>query len=361
MRTSLWLLALCLWPSLHKATLVTNQSQLPLWSMTYCSYSQTASATSDNYFDSALDTNASYNPNTGWSFTAYEFCDPSTHIQQCTSAYHLESYRNLGATACQTCPYHVDTYWQHFSPFTTTGQFTPMFGPCFEGQPSMQTVCMQHPALFPNAFVGTYHFPMQWPFPPSVYSNSDFGASLATIPMHQFLSSTVSSWPYDTNHNALNPSLYGLGKASVANWLASIYFVNKTTNQKDTALTNAFLQPYQTENGIEQWILWTQFWCYPACHKSSMFMQVSSSLSLCISLGSSMHLCRSRSCPPTSSTIPNSAISPIIFSRAPPICSTSASPAPHTQPRTNGTLTPMPPLTPGSLLLLLFLRGGLLL
>ena len=94
------------------------------------------------------------------------------------------------------------------------------------------------------------------------------------IDMIWWCSQGASSYPYDNNGNKLNPTDYGLGKGAVLTWLNSVQFINQNTQQVDQALTNAFLNPYETENNVEQWIKWAQFFCSPACHKDSKWTMV---------------------------------------------------------------------------------------
>ena len=207
----LFLLLLCLGRS--QAQIITDESQLPIftpYSRSFCTF--TGSYTTYNAYASSIETNLTFDNSTGWSVTTYELCDPSTNVQKCNHQYQIEGVRILAdGPECQTCPYHVDTWWKSHSPVsatgvlfgyhiivkidpdkTYTGEFNPMFGPCFDGQPSLQSVCMQHPALFPPLFVGTYHFAMQMPFPPQVANNSYFlPDSLAVMTIHEYLGQVI--------------------------------------------------------------------------------------------------------------------------------------------------------------------------
>jgi hypothetical protein len=261
--------------------LITDQSQLPTFPYPgICAISNAPSTPYNAFVGMSVAHNVSFDASSGWSLTTYELCDPATNVQKCSqNQYHLEAVRitNDGPDApqCQTCPYHVDRWWRANSPISGTGEFNPMFGPCFDGQPSLQTACLQHPALFPVAFVGRYHYALQRPFPAAVSGNSLYQASyLDAITIHQFLSSGSSSSDPYLNGNALPPTDYGLGRGAVTTSLNSIQFLNVTSGKVDQATTNAFLRPFQTVNGVEQWIKWAQFWCNPSCHKDARYTQV---------------------------------------------------------------------------------------
>jgi len=257
----------CLWGAMSQT--IVDQSQLPTFPYPgICAFPGKSIAYND--FTSSLQGNLTFDNKTGWSVTTYELCDPSTNVQKCNHKYQIEAVRILNeGPQCQTCPYHVDTWWNANSPVSGTGQFNSMFGPCFDGQPSIQTVCLQHPALFPQSFVGVYHFALQMPFSSNVAANSLYMPdSLAAMTIHQFLAQGASAWPYDGT-TPIAPTDYGLGKRAVITSLSSIQFIDQTTHAIDQQLTDAFLSPYQTENGVEQWIKWAQFWCSPSCHKDS--------------------------------------------------------------------------------------------
>ena len=264
--------------------LITDELQLPAFPYPgICTMSNTPGIPYNDFVGIINMNNVSFNAGSGWSLTTYELCDPAANVAKCAqNQYRLEAVRitNDGPLApqCLTCPYHVDRWWLTTSPISGTGEFNPMFGPCFDGQPSLQTVCVQHPALFPSAFVGTYHYALQRPFPVAVSSNSNYEASyLDEVTIHQFLSTgSTSSNAYSDllNQNAISPTNYGLGKGAITTSLNSIQFTNTTSHTIDQKTTDAFLKPFQTVNGVEQWIKWAQFWCNPSCHKDARYTQV---------------------------------------------------------------------------------------
>jgi len=251
---------------------ITDPSLLPTFPPTFCSFSQQSQATLYNAFVTGMTSNLTFDANTGWSVVTYELCNPAADVQRCNNSYQMEAKRILGPmSSCQTCPYHLDAYWTKNNPYTTTGQFNNLFGPCFNGLPSLQTVCMQHPALAPVDFTGQYHYPMQLPLADSVWTKSIYGSPPPVpMPMHLFLSDGPSS----TTDSTQDPSLYGLGKRAVLASLSSVQLVNRTTGQPDERLTNAFLAPFRTVNNVEQWLKWAQFFCLPACHRDSRYTPV---------------------------------------------------------------------------------------
>ena len=212
------------------ALMVTDPSQLPSFPYSSCASPPSAQSHPYNVFVSSIKSNLTFEQSTGWSFIAYEQCDPQNQdTHPCSSNYKMEAVRTYAST-CTTCPYHVDGYWVANPPATTTGQFNNLFGPCFDGAHSMQTVCLQHPALAPTGFTGTYHYPMQMPFTDAMWLNSTFAAPLGeSKPMHFYLSSGTSSSPVNSRGEALPPSTYGLGKQAVQTWLGSVQLINRSS------------------------------------------------------------------------------------------------------------------------------------
>ena len=255
--------------------IVTDISQLPILVDSKCAYTPASVGTQYNEFTSSIIKDLQFSSTNGWSVEIYELCDPNTNVQPCISYnYHTEGVRNYGTHSCSFCPYHLDPFWNVHSPVTYSGTFLPMFGPCFDGQPPIQSVCIQHPALYPSNFTGVYHYPMQKPLGLDIWSNSIYGSASTTQPLHLFLSSTLTSWPKDSFNATVNPSQYGLGKTAVNQWLNAVYFTDKATGLKNQTLTNEFQQPYVTVAGVEQWIKWAQLFCSPACHKDARFTYV---------------------------------------------------------------------------------------
>ena len=247
----------------------------PVFNSNLCVPSSTTQAIPYNEYVASIDSNLTFDPVQGtWSVTTYELCNPSVSTLPCKSVYQLEAVRRNMDSTCGTCPYDQDPYYVANDPYSTTGQFLNMFGPCFDATPPLQTVCVQHPALNPQTFMGTYHYPMQMPLTDAIWLNSIYQGQPSTtpVPVHTFLG-TDSPW-ITQDVTAKNPSQYGLGKASVEASRDGVRLINKTTNQQNDQLTAAFLQPYRQVNGVEQWIKWAQFFCYPGCHKDSMMQYV---------------------------------------------------------------------------------------
>lgn len=269
----------CMQKSAH-ALLPTSQSQLPFFQKSFCDYSP-ATSTRYNVFTDPLNmAQVNFDAVKGWNLTTVEHCDPesSVGVQGCAWQYSLEARRGykLGAQDfCQTCPYHWDLKWKDMDPYTGLTQLANLFGPCFNKEASMQTICSQHPALAPMGFVGIYHYPMQMPFTQAVWNQSMLQVDIPQ-PMHMYFMGQASSDPYQSANgtNPKNPSQFGLGKEAVQMWMETVRLINKTTGLENKALTNTFMQPYKTINGVEQWLKWAQFFCVPACHRDSRYTQV---------------------------------------------------------------------------------------
>jgi hypothetical protein len=231
-----------------------------------------------NEFTMPIDTrNVQFDPvRSEWDVTTFERCNPevSQTAQLCAAnTYRMEARRFYDEdNRCQTCPYHLDPYWT--LPNVWSPRFDNLLGPCFDNAPSLQTTCTQHPALAPKGFFGVYHFPMQMPLTQTVWDQSPYTAPEVPLPMHLFLMSDVSSDPYTPQRQPKDPSMYGLGKKAVHGWLSTLQFRNRTTNQVNEALTTAFLRPYSTINGVEQWLKYAQFFCYPTCHRDARYTRV---------------------------------------------------------------------------------------
>ena len=254
---------------------ITDQAQLPIFQSGQCYYSQVSLGMQYNAYTTAININSvTFAPNVGWNITTLEICNPDVDVQKCASRYHMEALRQSAAT-CQTCPYHFDTYWKQFDPYNRPHQLDALFGPCFDGLPSVQTVCTQHPALAPRGFTGIYHYPKQMPLADEVWAQSQLSPTWPT-PMHLYFSDAPSSEAFDPGPPpyARDPSYYGLGKKAVQGWLSTVTFKNKTTQAVNTLLTDAFKRPYTTINGVEQWLKWAQFFCTPACHRDGRYTVV---------------------------------------------------------------------------------------
>lgn len=265
-------------PSIIIAGVPTGQNQLPLFQPEACDYSG-ISIPYNAYTDPLDIENIHFDVNSGgWNLTTFEQCDPETNVQICNFAYQMEARRDYMSglsRKCQTCPYH----WEMNIPPPASSfkdKFNNLFGPCFNGWPSIQTVCSQHPALAPKGFVGIYHFPVQNPFTNDIWNQSMYKPPDIPLPMHTYFTNGASSEAYEGLGNTIakNPSNYGLGKAAVQAWLNTVQLINRTTGQINQALTNDFLRPYSTIKGVEQWLKWAQFFCFPGCHRDSRYTRV---------------------------------------------------------------------------------------
>ena len=79
-----------------------------------------------------------------------------------------------------------------------------MYGPCFDGKPSLPMECIQHPALFPPEMLGPYYYPPQRveAAPPGCAT----GPFLSQAE-HMYLG--VDLTPYSVTNS---PSMYGIGR-----------------------------------------------------------------------------------------------------------------------------------------------------
>jgi hypothetical protein len=78
-----------------------------------------------------------------------------------------------------------------------------MYGPCFDGKPSLPMACIQHPALFPTEMLGSYYYP-----PQRVEAALPGGATGDFLRQaeHMYLGADLA--PFSTNSG---PSWYGIG------------------------------------------------------------------------------------------------------------------------------------------------------
>jgi len=256
----------------------TAQNQLPLFQTGTCDYS--GSSIRYNAYTNPLDIQ-NINFDGGWNITTFEQCDPANDVKNCLVDYQMEARRDYMdglIRRCQTCPYHWDKFWMGDTPPSSSdkNRFNNLYGPCFNGWPSIQTVCSQHPALAPKGFVGVYHFPIQMPFTQKIWNQSMYYPPDIPLPMHTYFTNGASSEAYESTANtvAKDPSKYGLGKAAVQAWLKTVQLINKTTGKINEPLTADFLRPYSTINGVEQWLKWAQFFCFPGCHRDSRYTKV---------------------------------------------------------------------------------------
>lgn len=259
-----------------QAIVPTDMSQLPAFQPDYCLYTSSAQSIHYNAYTTALDMNqVRFDPAVGWNITTFELCNPENNVQDCKGTYHLEGRRAIDSQ-CLTCPYHLDPYWSVSNGsnlYSVYHEYENMFGPCFDKFYSARITCTQHPAMSPQGFVGVYHFPLQMPFTQAIWNQSAWDPRGVPRPIHTFLMDGASSDPWINwdQRQPKNPTSYGLGKQAVTDWLNTVQLINKTTGLKNEVLTNRFLRPFTTLNGVEQWLKWAQFFCYPGCHRDARY------------------------------------------------------------------------------------------
>ena len=146
-------------------------------------------------------------------------------------------------------------------------------GPCFDGRASSENMisCVQNLLLFPPSYCGTYFFPNQILNPYmqkiGVWEPHNY---------HGWVEGSYSSQDItqlDAFGNQLDPSAYGLGRASAEGYLSQMQIVSRATptlaNQTASAALQAPYQPFP--NGTSRFVKFAQHFCRYTCHRDSLF------------------------------------------------------------------------------------------
>ena len=175
---------------------------------------------------------------------------------------------------CSYCPYDESPQGLPAEYVPSSGLRNPpvaMWGPCFDGKPSTQNqmACVQNLALFPPDYCGEYFFPTQ-KRNPYISASILGGKSWNPNFQHYFVADSRSPTGIsnvDAFQTQIDPTQYGLGKASVLGWLDGlrVYYSNGTSS---TVLQNQYL----TQNGAENWPRYAQHYCRMSCHRDSMLV-----------------------------------------------------------------------------------------
>ena len=233
----------------------------------------------NNYYNYYVDstTNVTFDAVKGWTVISHEKCNPETDPTRC-GTYSLQAVRKYPSplSKCTYCPYHLDPYWYTDNKYLDLTKkddpLYPMYGPCLENLPSMKMVCLQHHALFPQKFFGTYFYPQQRPLSGSLWQEYFNVEDNFDYPEHQFLSYGGTESTYDIYNHVIPPTAYGLGKEAVISDLGKIKFIYKGNRSVNIQLTEEFKVPYNLyDDRVEQWMKWAQYYCMPGCHRNTRY------------------------------------------------------------------------------------------
>ena len=195
-----------------------------------------------------------------------------THYPQLVNRTYSFEGSLINGSQCSFCPY--SDFPQTVAPeYLAAGGIRsvpyPMYGPCFDGQPSTTQAnmlsCVQDQILYPREVAGEYFYPNQ------VLSPSVGFPWFA----HEFIDGNTPTqiMNVDANGNQIAPTNYALGKGEVLANLATFQIWNNgTTNTVNTTLTALIQSPYLTDptTGNEGWVKWAQHFCRAGCHRNAL-------------------------------------------------------------------------------------------
>jgi hypothetical protein len=178
-----------------------------------------------------------------------------------------------GPSSCRVCKYHLHSYSsdsceQNVIDNIRTTCYSPMYGYCYSGSTSRKMSCVQNTLLYPTNFFGEYFYPDQ---------RDSFTYYSTYYYMHKILQKTVSEGdfkpqPFHQRDYDWSTIEQGLSPTNVIRDLnREIYSYTgnfDNDNEQDDNVRNFRKKFNQDQN----WTLWGQTRCLPACHRDSSFL-----------------------------------------------------------------------------------------